>query len=77
MRVAGRARRPHLMAMGRKAPTAEEIRPEARRKERDRRERRAAQRNVAHTPSDPVSEPGEAGALLSFPEAGRIGRRRK
>ena len=25
MRVAGRARRPHLMAMGRKAPTAEEI----------------------------------------------------
>jgi hypothetical protein len=76
MRVAGRAWRLHLMAMGRKAPIAEEIRPEPRRKEHDRRERRAAQRNVARAPVDPV----ESSALLSFPDSdtpGRIGRRRK
>jgi hypothetical protein len=62
--------------MDRKAPTTGGSQPEARRKERDRRERRAAQRNVAHAPADR----GEAAALLSFPEgkpAERINRRRK
>jgi hypothetical protein len=49
--------------MGRKAPISEQKRALARRAERDRRWRRADQRNTPRPPSDPV----ELGSLLSFP----------
>jgi hypothetical protein len=76
MQVAGRAERPHLIDMGRKAPPPEQKHALARRRERDRRERRAAQRNVPRPPSDPV----ELGSVLSFPASDPpawIGRRKK
>jgi hypothetical protein len=76
MQVAGGTGQPHLMNMGRKAPTAEKMRALARRRERDRRERRAAQRNTPRPPADPV----ELGSLLSFPASDPpawIGRRKK
>ncbi len=63
--------------MGQKIPTPEQLRAQARRRERDRRERRADQRNApAKQPADPV----ELASLLSFPASDPpawIARRRK
>jgi len=57
--------------------TPRQLRAQARRRERDRRERRAFQRNTpARQPTDPV----ELGSLLSFPASDPpawIGRKKK
>lgn len=50
--------------MARITPTAEQKRAEARRQERDRRDRRAFQHN---TPAQPPTDPVELASLLSFP----------
>jgi hypothetical protein len=62
--------------MGQKIPTAKPVRAQARRPERDRRERRAFQRNVGPLPALNA----EPGTVLRFPgekPPSRAGRRTK
>lgn len=69
-KLAATAPPPHVRPMAQMNHTAGRPRAEARRPERDRRARRAVQRNMPAQKSDAL---GKAAALLAFPAGDRPG----